>query len=160
MTDAGIDWKERNRQHALGIAEFQKVETIQAGVHRALVLDHPLDRYLANESIDSRQYDAGFKLYHDYILSMMSPSLPSYDGTPAPVTYFSRSVTDRQLTARDAYTKALLAVGQRLSLSLEDIILQEMTLEQHARRLKRSERTAKRRFKKALDGLADYYKLR
>lgn len=157
MTDEAIDWAELSRRHANGDIEYQIVETIKAGTRAARALSHPLDRYLANGSIDQRQYDAGFQLYKDWQFSQIRSSYAAMDGTPAPTSYFGRSVTDRQLEARDAHQNALLAVGHRLSLSLTDIIINEMTLEQHAGRLECSTRTAKRRFKLALDSLADHY---
>lgn len=158
MTD-GIDWTELDRRHANGDVDYQIVETIKAGTRAARALSHPLDRYLANETISQRQYDAGFKLYYNYTRAQIKSSYSSLDGTPAPTTYFGRSVTDKQLEARDAYTRALLKVGVRLSITITDIVLHEMTLEQHAGRLECHRRTAKRRFLLALNKLADYYRL-
>ena len=164
MTE-GIDWTELNRRHANGDVDYQIVQTLREGTKHTLgpnaarALSHPLDRYRHNKTITQRQYDAGFKLYYDYTKAQIRSSYSSLDGSPAPTTYFSRSVTDRQLDAHTAYTQALLGVGPRLSITLTDIVLHEMTLEQHAGRLECSTRTAKRRLKLALNNLAAYYRL-
>lgn len=155
----GIDWDELDRRHKAGDVEYQIIETIKAGTRAARCLQHPLDRYLARETIEQRQYDAGMILYKDWTMAQMAPSLPSYDGTPAPEGYNSRSINDTQLDASRAYTQALIQVGKRASLVLTDIVLCELTAEQHGARVGQTRLQAIGSLKLALDMLADHHKL-
>ncbi len=160
MSDTGIDWDELDRRHKIGDVQYQVVETMKAGTRAARALDHPLDRFHNNGTVPATSYDAGMKLYRDYLAAQLSPALPSYDGTPAPATYFSRSVTDRQMEASRRYEEAILAVGPRQSLVLTNIVICELTLEQHGMLVRQSRYLVLKNLNVALMALADHYKMR
>ena len=132
---------------------------VKSGVKVARSLQSPLIRYHTADTITGRQYDAGMKLLEDFTASKGLYSSMQYDGTPIPQSFTSGGVSDRQLDASKAYADALKQVGVRISLTLTDIIINELTAEQHGKRVGQTRLQAMGSLQMALDVLGDHYRM-